>query len=204
MDYQITGLEPGAGQSETNQEAIEAYDSLDGWTQELSSTGAMLSALDDAIGKEKPIMITGWSPHYMFANWDLKYLDDPEGIYGVDKVDGTPIKLVSATWDDALFSSNVAKVVLTNQGFDVELTPIDPAILFESVATGESDASLSPWVPATHGEFYDAYEGKFEDFGPNLNGVRIGIAVPIYMEIDSLADLEQNSNTINHRLNIFR
>ena len=85
MNYTITGLEPGAGQSQTNEDAIEAYDSLDGWTQQLSSTGAMLSALDDAINKEEPIMITGWSPHYMFANWDLKYLEDPEGIYGEEE-----------------------------------------------------------------------------------------------------------------------
>lgn len=257
MNYTITGLEPGAGQTETNEKAIEVYDSLQGWEQDLSSTGAMLSALDEAIDKEEPIIITAWSPHYMFAKWDIKYLDDPEGVYGeaesvvtivrkglkedlseaytildriqfdladveqglleaqekefeevtekwvgenqdlvtewtdgVDDVDNTPIEIVTTPWDDALFSANVAKVVLEKQGYDVTLTPVDPAVLFEAVATGEADASLSPWIPATHGEFYDAYEGEFEDLGANLEGAKIGLAVPSYMDIDSLSDLE--------------
>ena len=64
------------------------------------------------------------------------------------------------------------------------------AVLFEAVASGSSDASLSPWMPGTHGEFYDKYEGQFEDLGPNLEGAKIGIAVPSYMDIESLEDLE--------------
>lgn len=67
MEYTITGLEPGAGQTELNNQAIEEYENLASWEQETSSTGAMLAALDDAIKNEESIMITAWSPHYMFA-----------------------------------------------------------------------------------------------------------------------------------------
>src|SRR5690625_4062581 len=81
LNYTITGIEPGAGQTETNEIAIEEYDSLTGWEQELSSSGAMLSSLETAISNEEPIIIAAWSPHYMFANWDIKYLDDPEGVF---------------------------------------------------------------------------------------------------------------------------
>src|SRR5699024_11416435 len=82
MEYTRTGIEPGAGQTETNEEAISAYDSLDGWEQELSSTGAMLTELSEAIDNEEPIIVSAWSPHYMFAEWDIKYLEDPEGVFG--------------------------------------------------------------------------------------------------------------------------
>ncbi|ASN05363.1 hypothetical protein CFK40_10235 [Virgibacillus necropolis] len=34
----------------------------------------MLSALEEAFNNKEPIMITAWSPHFMFAKWDLKYL----------------------------------------------------------------------------------------------------------------------------------
>ena len=257
MEYTITGIEPGAGQSETNEEAISAYDSLDGWEQELSSTGAMLTELDEAIDNEEPIVVSAWSPHYMFAEWDIKYLEDPQDIFGeeqqfttiarenleedmpeaytiferfewelddveealvetqekeveevaqnwvdenedtvaewtegVDPVDSTPIELVLIPWDAETFISEIAKVVLEQQGFDVTLTPVDPAVLFEAISTGDADASLSPSMPVTHSHLYAEYEDDFEDLGANVEGNKIGLAVPSYMDIDSIGDLQ--------------
>ncbi|ASN06298.1 glycine betaine ABC transporter substrate-binding protein [Virgibacillus necropolis] len=259
LEYTITGIEPGAGQTETTNKTISEYESLAGWEQKTSSSGAMLTQLGDAINNEEPIIVAAWSPHYMFAKWDLKYLEDPKGIFGeeeyittiarkglkddmpkaytildrfhwelsemesallkaqemnfdfeavaqewvdenqktiaewtegVDSADGTSLKLVTTPWDTEQFSANVAKIVLEQQGFDVELTSVDPAIMFESIASGEADASLSPWMPATHGAFYEEYEGQFEDLGANVTGARIGLAVPSYMDIDSIEDLK--------------
>lgn len=92
MDYTITGLKPGAGQTELNNQVIAEYENLDGWQQQTSSTGAMLSALDQAIQNKEPIMITAWSPHYMFAKWDLKYVEDPKGIFGEEQHAATIVR----------------------------------------------------------------------------------------------------------------
>lgn len=109
---------------------------------------------------------------------------------GVEPGDGSSIKLVSTPWDEVLFTSNVAKIVLDQYGYDAELTPVDPAILFKSISTVDADASLAPWIPTTHGSFYKEYEGEFIDIGPNFEGAKIGLAVPTYMEEDSLEDFE--------------
>lgn len=109
---------------------------------------------------------------------------------GIEPVDGTEIELVLTPWDAEAFTSNVAKIVLEQQGFVVTLTPVDPAIMFESIVTGDADASLAPWMPATHGALYAEHEGDFEDLGPNVEGAKIGLAVPSYMDIDSIEDLE--------------
>ncbi|PAF17648.1 glycine/betaine ABC transporter [Terribacillus saccharophilus] len=81
VDYTIVGIEAGAGVMKATENAIDDYQ-LDGWTIMPSSSGVMTIALEDAIEDKKPVVITGWTPHWMFAKYDLKYLDDPKGSYG--------------------------------------------------------------------------------------------------------------------------
>lgn len=81
VDYKITGIDPGAGIMEATERAIEDYD-LDKWSVTSGSGAAMTAALQKAYDNEEPIIVTGWSPHWKFAKFDLKYLEDPEGSYG--------------------------------------------------------------------------------------------------------------------------
>jgi glycine betaine/proline transport system substrate-binding protein len=80
FDGQIIGIEPGAGIMGQTEAAIEDYD-LD-YTVVAGSEVGMLSALKSAIDDEEWVVVTGWTPHWKFARWDLKYLDDPKGVYG--------------------------------------------------------------------------------------------------------------------------
>lgn len=77
---QIIGIDPGAGIMKAATRANETY--ALGFEVVQGSEPAMMAALDKAYGKEQWIAITGWSPHWMFAKYDLKYLDDPEEEFG--------------------------------------------------------------------------------------------------------------------------
>lgn len=81
VDYTITGIDAGAGIMSQTDQVIEDYN-LGNWELQTSSGAAMTSALGDAIENEEPIIVTGWTPHWKFAEYDLKYLEDPEGSYG--------------------------------------------------------------------------------------------------------------------------
>ncbi|MFJ7733866.1 glycine betaine ABC transporter substrate-binding protein [Lysinibacillus sp. NPDC097231] len=81
-DHTITGIEPGAGITAATEKALEKYDNLADWNLLTSSSGAMTTSLAKAIKNKEEIIVTGWSPHWKFAKYDLKYLDDPEGVYG--------------------------------------------------------------------------------------------------------------------------
>lgn len=76
----IIGIDAGAGIMETTKKAVSEY----GLDMELmeGSEPAMLTMLKDAIDKKEPIVITGWSPHWKFSKWDLKFLEDPKNVYG--------------------------------------------------------------------------------------------------------------------------
>ncbi|SDN74050.1 ABC-type proline/glycine betaine transport system, permease component [Psychrobacillus sp. OK028] len=80
-EYEIIGIEPGAGLMGLTNNALEDYQ-LDNWTLIEGSSAAMVAELQKAYNSQEPIIITGWSPHWMFTKFDLKYLDDPKGSFG--------------------------------------------------------------------------------------------------------------------------
>lgn len=80
LDGVITGVDPGDGLMKATGRAIKNYD-LD-YELIASSEAAMLTSLDKAYRDKKPIVVTGWSPHWMFVKYDLKYLDDAKKDYG--------------------------------------------------------------------------------------------------------------------------
>ncbi|MBO1001447.1 glycine betaine ABC transporter substrate-binding protein [Pseudogracilibacillus auburnensis] len=257
MNYAITGIEPGAGVFQAAEKAVEEY-GLDGWEVQASSSGAMATALGEAYENEEPIIVTGWSPHWKFAKYDLKYLEDPKEVFGgeetihtmvregleddlpeayavldnfewaaedleevmleitdganpkeaasewieanedkvaewtegVDEVSGDKIELVYVEWDTEIGSTNVIGTVLENIGYDVTITPLDNAVMWEAVATGEADGMVAAWLPGTHGELFEQYQDELVDLGGNLEGAKIGLVVPSYMNIDSIEDLD--------------
>ncbi|MDL0419274.1 glycine betaine ABC transporter substrate-binding protein [Caldifermentibacillus hisashii] len=92
VDYKIVGIEPGAGIMQATEKALEEYDNLADWNLVESSSSAMATELQKAIEKQEPIIVTGWTPHWMFAKFDLKYLEDPKGIYGESESLGTFVR----------------------------------------------------------------------------------------------------------------
>ncbi|MDU2292757.1 MAG: glycine betaine ABC transporter substrate-binding protein [Clostridia bacterium] len=81
VDYTIYGIDPGAGITAMTHNALDVY-GLSNWTLNESSDAAMMAELARKYKNNEPIIITGWTPHWMFQAYDLKYLDDPEKVYG--------------------------------------------------------------------------------------------------------------------------
>ncbi|MFD1778282.1 glycine betaine ABC transporter substrate-binding protein [Fredinandcohnia salidurans] len=258
VDYEIVGIDPGAGIMKATASAIEEY-GLEDWTLVEGSGAAMTASLKKAYDKEEPIIITGWTPHWKFSAFDLKYLDDPKGVYGgeenihtiarnglkedlpavytlldqfnwtsddmgsvmVDINDGTKpeeaaakwieenpdkvaewtegveegngeeVKLAYVAWDSEIASTNIVAKVLTDLGYKVKMSQVEAGPMWTGVADGSVDAHVAGWLPVTHADYVEKYDGQFEDLGSNLEGTKIGLVVPAYMDIDSIEDLKE-------------
>ncbi|MCW5321282.1 glycine betaine ABC transporter substrate-binding protein [Verminephrobacter aporrectodeae subsp. tuberculatae] len=83
FDNRIVGIDAGAGIMRKTEEAIKAY----GLEMRLqSSSGPAMSAeLDRAYRANKPIVVTGWIPHWMFSKYKLHFLADPKNVYGAEE-----------------------------------------------------------------------------------------------------------------------
>lgn len=77
---QIIGIDAGAGVMLKTDQAIKDY-GLD-YKLVASSGSGMIAELTRAENDKKAVAVTGWIPHWMFAKWKLKFLEDPKKVYG--------------------------------------------------------------------------------------------------------------------------
>ncbi|MFH8801650.1 ABC transporter permease/substrate binding protein [Streptomyces sp. NPDC017936] len=79
----ITGIEPSAGMMGLLEDEVLPRYGLDGDYEVVDgSTPAMLAELERAYAAKEPIVVTLWSPHWVYSEYDLKKLKDPRGAWG--------------------------------------------------------------------------------------------------------------------------
>ncbi|SNX57178.1 glycine betaine/proline transport system substrate-binding protein [Streptomyces sp. TLI_55] len=83
FDGKITGIESSAGEMALlKSKVLGAYGLDKDYKVVDSSTPAMLAELKRAYSKKEPIVVTLWSPHWAYNDYDLKKLKDPKGAWG--------------------------------------------------------------------------------------------------------------------------
>ncbi|VGW15111.1 ABC transporter permease/substrate binding protein [Streptococcus pyogenes] len=108
---------------------------------------------------------------------------------------GETVNIAYVQWDSEVASTHVIAEVLKNEGYHVTLTPLDNAVMWQTVANGNADFSTSAWLPVTHGQQYKKYQSKLDDLGSNLEGTKLGLAVPKYMtDVNSIEDLSKQAD----------
>ncbi|MFB7440908.1 ABC transporter permease/substrate binding protein [Streptomyces mirabilis] len=79
----VTGIESSAGMMGLLKSKVLKDYGLDKEYKVVdSSTPAMLAELKRAYAKKEPIVVTLWSPHWAYSDYDLKKLKDPKGAWG--------------------------------------------------------------------------------------------------------------------------
>ena len=145
FDGAITGIDSGAGIMAATRKAIRQYD-LD--MQLLTSSGAAMTAsLSDAIQRKAPIVVTGWKPHWMFARWELKFLDDPQTVYGEEENLHTLAR--------PGFSRDFPEVAAFLKAFHLDDQQIGS--LMDAMNRHESEAEAARQWMAGHGNLVDSW-----------------------------------------------
>lgn len=108
---------------------------------------------------------------------------------GAQGEEAKEIELVYVVWDSEIASNHVVKIALEQAGYDVTLTSVEQGIIWSSVADGSADAHVAGWLPEDMKVHYEQHKDDIIDLGANLEGAQTGLAVPTYMEIDSIEEL---------------
>lgn len=146
----IVGIDAGAGIMKVTEEAIQNYN-LD-FELMTSSGPAMTASLNKAIQKKEWIVVTGWTPHWMFNRFKLKFLEDTKKNYG----EAETIQVIA--WKGFSKKDPFASELLSNMKFtDEQISSLMTAM--NETETNEDDAALkwmnenrqliNSWIPQT-------------------------------------------------------
>lgn len=103
-------------------------------------------------------------------------------------------------WDSEIASTNVLKQVFEKAGYDVELVAVDAGPLYQALADGDVDCSVSAWLPGTHSNYWDTYGDDIVLVGKSMEGTRIGLVVPTYVTIDSIEEMNDVADKFDGKI----
>ncbi|MBT2772168.1 ABC transporter substrate-binding protein [Halomonas sp. ISL-60] len=102
FDGEIYGFGAGSAASEILHNAIDNDTwGLGDWQIVDTSEVGMLSAARDAISREEPIVWVGWTPHWMNLELPMRYLEDPENLFGDNNGESDVLTLLRSDYAEA-------------------------------------------------------------------------------------------------------
>ena len=93
----------------------------------------------------------------------------------VDSKDRKKISIAYANWAEGIAMTNLAKVILEDQGYRVTLKNADIAPIFTSVASGKADVFMDAWLPVTHADYMEQYGDRLETLGTVYEHAKLGL-----------------------------
>ena len=99
------------------------------------------------------------------------------------------------SWTDGLSTAYLLEDQLEKIGYTVEMQELTEAgPLYAGLAQGDVDIYPSAWPELTHKSYMEKYGDQIEDLGAYYGNAKLTIAVPEYVDIDSIEDLADNAD----------
>jgi len=105
------------------------------------------------------------------------------------------------SWTDGLSTAYLLQDQLEKLGYTVEMNTLTEAgPLFTGLAQGDVDIYPSAWPEITHAEYMATYGDSIEDLGTYYDNAKLTIAVPEYVDIDSIDELAAASDRFGGKI----
>ena len=99
------------------------------------------------------------------------------------------------SWTDGLSTAYLLEDQLGKMGYTVEMEELtDAGILYAGLSGGDFDMYPSAWSEITHADYMAEFGDNIEDLGSYYDGAVLTLAVPEYVDIDSIEDLSGASD----------
>lgn len=109
------------------------------------------------------------------------------------------VSIFYPNWAEGIAFTHLAKVALEANGYEVELTNLEPGLIYGELSKENSkgDVFLDAWLPNTHKEYWADYGDKLVKLGESFSEGTTGLVVPAYVTINSIEELNANKDKFN-------
>ena len=111
------------------------------------------------------------------------------------------IKIAYNEYAESILQLEILKEIIKRKlGIAAEGILVNSQEAWRIIADGKADATPVPWMPNSDAYLDEQYGVRLENAGPNLSGCKMGLVVPSYVTIDSIADIRSNGDRFKHRI----
>ena len=114
---------------------------------------------------------------------------------------GAQIKIVNNGFSNELATNEMLKILLEEK-LKCKVTTVSTTIpiAFEALANGTQDVMVTVWLPSYHKKEFARIRERVVDLGVNLHGTCLGIAVPEYAPVETIADLKKHRDEFDGKI----
>lgn len=125
------------------------------------------------------------------------------GCGGSDEGPPQTLDMVTVNWIEGMAISYLQAHILEDSlDMEVDVREVQGGgIAFSSVAAGDRDFFNEAWLPTTHREPWEKNKDDLQKLGYTYRGTTVGLAVPTFMEVDSIPDLSAYRDELDGTIN---
>jgi len=96
-------------------------------------------------------------------------------------------------WTSTAPPTQIAKQILEEQGYEVEVQSASQPVIWEGMRNKEIDIFMDAWLPYTEAARWEEYKNDLVKVSTSYENASLGWVVPSYVEENSIEDLKQNA-----------
>ena len=112
------------------------------------------------------------------------------------------ISILYPNWAEGIAFTYLAKEALQNKGYKVELTNLEPGLIYGELSKKNSkgDVFMDAWLPHTHEVYWKRYGKDLVKLGDAFSDGTTGLVVPDYVTINSIDQLNAHKKQFDQQI----
>ncbi|ENH96515.1 glycine betaine ABC transporter substrate-binding protein [Gracilibacillus halophilus YIM-C55.5] len=126
--------------------------------------------------------------------------DNEQNNEGTTNEEKGTITFGQTPWSSTAPPTQIAKQILEEQGYTVEIEKISQPMIWEGMANQEIDFFMDAWLPYTEAARWEKFKDDLTKVTTSYENAKLGWVVPSYVEENTIKDIKQNPEKYDNQV----